>query len=100
MRCSRSCANAVSSGPKPREQQIVEALHLHLVASPSQLLGVALVDAVGERRVQNQPGTENEYPNWRVPLADSDGTAVVLDDLAANERFRSLTDKVDAALRR
>ena len=55
---------------------------------------------MGERRVQNQPGTDNEYPNWQVPLADSDGTAVVLDDLTANERFRSLTDKVDAALRR
>jgi 4-alpha-glucanotransferase len=82
------------------EQQIVEALHLHLATSPSQLLGVALVDAVGERRVQNQPGTENEYPNWRVPLADSVGTAVLLDDLAENERFRSLTDRVDAALHR
>jgi 4-alpha-glucanotransferase len=87
-------------GADATEQQIVEALHVHLVASPSQLLGVALVDAVGERRVQNQPGTENEYPNWRVPLADSTGTAVVLDDLAENERFRSLTDTVDAALRR
>ena len=87
-------------GPEATEQQIVEALHLHLIASPAQLLGVALVDGVGERRVQNQPGTENEYPNWRVPLADSKGTAVVLDDLASNERFQSLTDKVDAALRR
>lgn len=87
-------------GADPTEQQIVEALHLHLVAAPSQLLGVALVDAVGERRVQNQPGTENEYPNWRVPLADSAGAAVLLDDLAQNERFRSLTDKVDDALRR
>ncbi|MGC5172468.1 4-alpha-glucanotransferase [Microbacterium sp. DT81.1] len=87
-------------GADATEQQIVEALHLHLVASPSQLLGVALVDAVGERRVQNQPGTENEYPNWRVPLADSAGTAVLLDDLAQNERFRSLTEKVDDALRR
>lgn len=87
-------------GADATEQQIIEALHLHLVATPSELLGVALVDAVGERRVQNQPGTENEYPNWRVPLADSSGTAVVLDDLADNERFRSLTDAVDAALRR
>ncbi|HEX5731015.1 4-alpha-glucanotransferase [Microbacterium sp.] len=87
-------------GADATEQQIVEALHLHLIASPSQLLGVALVDGVGERRVQNQPGTENEYPNWRVPLADSAGTAVVLDDLAANERFRSLTDRVEEALRR
>ena len=87
-------------GAKATEQEIVEALHLHLVASPSQLLGVALVDAVGERRVQNQPGTQDEYPNWRVPLADSVGTAVLLDDLAENERFLSLTDAVDAALRR
>jgi 4-alpha-glucanotransferase len=87
------------SGDGASEQQIVEALHVLLAASPSQLLGVALVDAVGERRVQNQPGTENEYPNWRVPLAGPDGSAVLVDDLATNERFLSLTAAVDEALR-
>ena len=49
--------------------------------------------------MQNQPGTENEYPNWRVPLADPDGSAVLVDDLATNERFLSLTAAVDEALR-
>ncbi|BDV32402.1 4-alpha-glucanotransferase [Microbacterium terricola] len=81
------------------EQEIVEALHVHLAASPSWLLGVALVDAVGERRVQNQPGTDREYPNWQVPLADAAGAAVLIDDLPRNPRFRSLADAVDTALR-
>ena len=81
------------------EQEIIEALHLHLTASPSLLLGVGLVDAVGERRVQNQPGTSTEYPNWQVPLADSAGEAVLIEALARNPRFVSLTSAVDAALR-
>ncbi len=81
------------------EQQIIEALHVFLAASPSRLLGVALVDAVGERRVQNQPGTDKEYPNWQVPLAGPDGAAVLLEDLPADERFTSLLAAVDRALR-
>lgn len=81
------------------EEEIIEALHLYLVAAPSELLGVALVDAVGERRVQNQPGTEKEYPNWQIPLADSDGEAVLLEDIPGLPRFRSLTRAVDRALR-
>ncbi|WP_344073542.1 4-alpha-glucanotransferase [Microbacterium sediminicola] len=81
------------------EDAIIEALHTYLVASPSELLGVALVDAVGERRVQNQPGTHYEYPNWQVPLADADGRAVLIDDLAERPSFRHLTAAVDAALR-
>ncbi len=41
--------------------------------TPARLLCVALTDAVGDRRTQNQPGTTDEYPNWRVPLAGPDG---------------------------
>lgn len=82
----------------PSEQQVIEALNLLITASPSVLLGVALVDAVGERRTQNQPGTDKEYPNWQVPLADSAGRAVLLDDLAANARFASLLAAVDRAI--
>ncbi|SDQ55256.1 4-alpha-glucanotransferase [Microbacterium sp. cf332] len=81
------------------EQDIVEALHVFLAASPSRLLGVSLVDAVGERRVQNQPGTDDEYPNWQVPLADADGDVVLLDDLANSPRFRSLVGAVERSLR-
>jgi 4-alpha-glucanotransferase len=54
------------------------------------LVGVSLADAVGERRAQNQPGTDREYPNWRVPLADGAGRLVLLDDLFRTARLRSL----------
>lgn len=81
------------------EQEVIEALHVFLAASPSRLLGVSLVDAVGEKRVQNQPGTDTEYPNWQVPLADANRKAVLLDDLAESPRFRSLVDTVERSLR-
>ncbi|MBB5640634.1 4-alpha-glucanotransferase [Cryobacterium roopkundense] len=71
-------------------QETVEALYAFTALTPSTLVGVALVDAVGERRTQNQPGTIDEYANWRVPLAGPDGRPVLLDDLAANARFASL----------
>ena len=82
------------------EERTIVALHRLLAQSPSVLLGVALVDAVGERRVQNQPGTtEALYPNWQVPLGDQDGKPVLLDDLPGNERFNFLLAAVQEALR-
>ncbi|GAB3275844.1 hypothetical protein GCM10027589_01210 [Actinocorallia lasiicapitis] len=48
--------------------RIVRALHAYLTRTPARLIGVSLADAAGERRTQNQPGTVDEYPNWRVPL--------------------------------
>ncbi|WP_142064890.1 4-alpha-glucanotransferase [Pseudarthrobacter sp. B4EP4b] len=87
-------------GAAGREERTIEALHLLLAQAPSVLLGVALVDAVGERRVQNQPGTtEALYPNWQVPLAGPDGRPVFLDDLPTNQRFNSLLSAVEEALR-
>ncbi|MGC5163088.1 4-alpha-glucanotransferase [Rhodococcus sp. DT1] len=68
----------------------VQSLHRLIATSPSVLLGLSLADAVGERRSQNQPGTVDEYPNWRIPLADEHGKAVLLEDLAGNERFAAL----------
>jgi 4-alpha-glucanotransferase len=78
-------------------QQTVEALYAFTALTPSVLLGVALVDAVGETRTQNQPGTEAEHPNWRIPLEGPDGP-VLLDDLPANERFNSLIKVMRNAL--
>lgn len=83
-------------GDAPTEEQTIEALYALLTAAPSQLLGVALVDAVGERRAQNVPGTDLEYPNWQIPLAGADGRVVLLDDLASDPRFRALAAAVDA----
>ncbi len=77
-------------GESPTERELVEALHRLVLASPSVLVGVSLADAVGERRAQNQPGTDQEYPNWRVPLADAAQTLVSVDELFDNARLRSL----------
>jgi 4-alpha-glucanotransferase len=81
----------------PQDQ--VEALHRLLTLTPARLIGVSLADAVGDRRTINQPGTIDEYPNWRVPLADGDGSPLLLEDIVASDRVRSLADTV-ATLRR
>ena len=57
------------------------ALHRALAASPARLIGIGLPDVVGDRRAQNQPGTDREYPNWCVPMCDGAGHAVLLEDL-------------------
>lgn len=72
------------------EQEIVEGLHRALLLAPSKLYAASITDAVGERRAQNQPGTNNEYPNWRIPLADSEGKAVSVEQLFELERAQSL----------
>ena len=74
------------------EQEIVEAMHRYIAKSPGELLAIALVDAVGERRAQNVPGTNNEYSNWRVPLADGANEVVLIEDLSGNSRLNSLID--------
>ena len=56
-------------------------LYRYLTATASRVLNVALVDAVGDRRTQNQPGTIDEYPNWRVPLSNPAGEPILLEDV-------------------
>jgi 4-alpha-glucanotransferase len=70
--------------------EIVAALHRYLVRTPSRLLALALTDAVGDRRTQNQPGTIDEYPNWRVPLTSPDGRVMSLEDVFASAHAASL----------
>jgi 4-alpha-glucanotransferase len=71
-------------------ERIVEALHRYVAHTPAKLVGVALTDAVGERRTQNQPGTTDEYPNWRIPLGGPEGEPVLVEDLPNNSRLRRL----------
>jgi len=85
-------------GPDPSPEEVVRGLYAFIGQTPSLLLGVALVDAVGERRAQNQPGTDREYPNWTVPLAAGDGRPVYLDDLFDLPGMRALADVMNAAL--
>ncbi len=76
------------------ETEVVQALHRFLTWTPARLLGVALPDATGERRAINQPGTDEEYPNWRLPLADGDAKPVLLEELVRSRRARALARAV------
>jgi 4-alpha-glucanotransferase len=69
---------------------VVRALYEYLGRTPSRLLALALPDAVGDVRTQNQPGTVDEYPNWRVPLAGPDGRVMLLEDVFADARAAAL----------
>ncbi len=82
-------------GEDPTERAKVEALHRFLTWTPARLLGVALADAVGDRRAQNQPGTKDEYPNWRLPLADGVAQPLLLEDVMALPRAASLARVVN-----
>ena len=56
-----------------------------------------LTDAVGERRTQNQPGTIDEYPNWRVPLGGPDGRPMWLEDVFTYRRAAALAEALRTA---
>jgi len=73
-----------------QEAEVVEALHRFLSWTPAKLLGVAVPDLTGDHRAMNQPGTDEEYPNWRLPLAGPDGQPVLLEDLMTSRWARRL----------
>ncbi|MET9955614.1 4-alpha-glucanotransferase [Streptomyces sp. NPDC006339] len=78
----------------------IRALHRFLAATPARMVGMWLPDAVGDRRPQNLPGTWDQYPNWRLPVAGPDGQPLALEELAASPRahdlLRLLADRVGA----
>jgi 4-alpha-glucanotransferase len=79
----------------PELEATVTALHRYLTWTPSMLLCVALTDMVGDRRTQNQPGTIDEYPNWRVPLTGPDGAPLGLEQVFTSGRVRRLAAVVN-----
>ncbi|MCC3767793.1 4-alpha-glucanotransferase [Streptomyces sp. UNOC14_S4] len=86
----------------PREEEAaVAAVHRFLLLTPARMIGVWLPDAVGDRRPQNLPGTWDQYPNWRLPVADASGRPVSLEQLMDSPRLqnlmRTLTQQVRGA---
>ncbi|MEJ5928945.1 4-alpha-glucanotransferase [Corynebacterium sp. H128] len=66
-------------------------LHRFVAQTPALLSCVSLVDMVGDIRAQNQPGTSRDmYPNWCVPLCDSAGKPVLIEDLAKQPLFKRI----------
>jgi len=85
-------------GADADEEQVILGLYRYLGRTPSRLLALALTDAVGDKRTQNQPGTTDEYPNWRVPLTGPDGTPLLLEDILVDPRAAELADALRRAV--
>ncbi|MFF7753695.1 4-alpha-glucanotransferase [Streptomyces sp. NPDC007971] len=78
--------------PGTAEEAEIQGVHRFLLRTPARLIGVWLPDGVGDRRPQNLPGTWDQYPNWRLPVADAQGRPVPLEELAASPRLRALLE--------
>ncbi|WP_329187853.1 4-alpha-glucanotransferase [Actinacidiphila glaucinigra] len=80
------------------EEAVVKAVHRFLARTPARMVGVWLPDGVGDRRPQNLPGTWDQYPNWRLPLADPEGRPLTLEQLTASPRLHALAHEVRTAM--
>jgi 4-alpha-glucanotransferase len=74
-------------------------MHRLLVATPARIILAAPGDAVGDRHQPNLPSTVDSYPNWRLPVRDSDGRQVTLEELMADERVARLVAVLAEAAR-
>jgi 4-alpha-glucanotransferase len=76
------------------------AMHAALAASPCRVVLAAFGDAVGDLRQPNLPGTVDQYPNWRLPVADGAGRPLGLEELLASDGVRRLTQLLAQGVRR
>ncbi len=79
-------------GERPDADAFTAALYGYLALTPALMIGVNLAEAAGETRSQNMPGTSTEYPNWMLPLCGPSGEPVLLEDMAAIPRIRSVAN--------
>lgn len=82
-------AGVLSAVDEP-EEELVRALHRYVASTPSRYVLAAPGDAVGDLRQPNLPGTVDDYPNWRLPVGDTVGRPLTLDDLLADPRVERL----------
>jgi 4-alpha-glucanotransferase len=74
----------------PLPDTIMIAAHRLIARTPSLLVSIRLADLTGEEHPTNLPGTDPSiYPNWRRK------NSIDLDELNAEERFRSLVAAVN-----
>ncbi|SQH99062.1 4-alpha-glucanotransferase [Corynebacterium minutissimum] len=76
---------------RENEEDVLVALHEYVAGTPSALTVTNVVDMVGDVRAQNQPGTtKDQYPNWCIPLCNTAGEPVLLEDLPKQELYQRL----------
>ena len=75
---------------------LLAGLERFVAGTPSALTCVSLVDMVGDKRAQNQPGTTRDmYPNWCIPLCDNEGTPVTIEALREHPLYRTVADAAE-----
>ena len=89
------------TGPDETDTEAqLSAMHGLLAMSPCRFVAVSLADLVADPRQPNQPGTTDEYPNWRLGLARSDpgGDAgvvpVFLDEVLGGDALAQLPQRI------
>lgn len=85
----KGCSGGFSGAAEEAE---IQAVHRYLLRTPARMIGVWLPDGVGDRRPQNLPGTWDQYPNWRLPIADAEGRPMTLEELAGSSRLWALVE--------
>ena len=76
----------------------IEGMHRVLAHTKARLLGVSVPDIVGDVRAQNQPGTDQEYPNWRVPTCYGNGEPLLLEDFVEKADTANMAKRIFAAV--
>lgn len=77
--------DAIMSG-KEIPLGLLRAVTHFLAKTPSAIVLVRLTDVLKETHMVNVPGTDREYPNWRLKLK------VNIEDLPKNDRLKSVSD--------
>jgi 4-alpha-glucanotransferase len=75
-------ASGLASAGSTDEELVLDMYRL-LIETPCRVVLAMPADAVGDLRQPNLPGTRDEYPNWRLPLADRTGAEVSLEAFLA-----------------
>ncbi|HEY6749420.1 MAG TPA: 4-alpha-glucanotransferase [Mycobacteriales bacterium] len=91
----RACGLAA---PGASDAELVLDMYRVLLRTPCRVVLAMPADAVGDRRQPNLPGTQDEYPNWRLPLADATGTPVTLETFLTSPGTTTLTTLLNDGL--
>ena len=86
-------------GAEPTEAELLEALTVAVAHTPAQIVLMAPGDVVGDLRQPNLPGTIDEYPSWRLPVADAEERPLMLEDLLDDARMTRLAALLSKAVR-
>jgi 4-alpha-glucanotransferase len=84
--------------PGSPDSELVLDMYRLLARTPSQVVLAMPADAVGDLRQPNLPGTLDEYPNWRLPLADRTGAEVTLEAFLTSAATTTLTTLLNQAI--